>query len=208
MAVKQLKDGRCAIYYQLDGKKKWEFFGRGELAQLKAQKRDEQIREEKGKLKPSVAITVGQLLNEYHSKHVVENSTADSDFYRIDRILKPALGRYFAETLSTDQVDTYVKARLDAGRSPETVKRELGILKSAYSWGGGQAASAHSAESTFQVSDRGREAAEATCQDQSHIDRRLQATAPACPGSPRASHVSAMVWRAATRKGGPGHPVA
>jgi integrase len=135
MAVKCLKDGRWALYYQLDGKKKWEYFGRGEIARIKAEKRDEQIREERGKLHPALAVTVAQLLNEYHSKHRVEDSTADSDFYRIDRILTPALGRYYAETLNTDQIDSYVKSRLDAGRSPETVKRELGILKSAFNWG-------------------------------------------------------------------------
>lgn len=135
MAVKQLSDGRWATYYQLDGKKKWEYFGRGEIARLKAEKRDEQIREERGKIKPALAITVSQLLSEYHSKHRVESSTADTDFYRIDRVLIPALGHHYAETLSSDQIDTYVKDRLDAGRAMDTVKRELGILKSAFNWG-------------------------------------------------------------------------
>ncbi len=135
MAVKELKDGRWAVYYQLGGRKKWEYFGRGELARVKAAKRDEQIRAERGKVEPSLSISVAQLLDEYHSKHFVEDSTADSDFYRIDRILKPSLGRYPAEILGTDKLDEYVKARLDAGRSPDTVRRELGILKSAYSWG-------------------------------------------------------------------------
>jgi len=135
VAVKMLSDGRWAIYYHLAGKKKWEYFGRGELARLKAEKRDEQIREERGKIKPVTAITVSQLLSEYHSKHRVESSTADSDFYRIDRILIPALGHHYAETLSSDQLDSYVKTRLDSGKAVDTVKRELGILKSAFNWG-------------------------------------------------------------------------
>ncbi len=136
MAVKQLKDGRWAVYYRgEDGKLKWEYFGRGDVAKLKAGKRDEQIKADRGKLRPALAITVAQLLNEYHSKHIVEDSTADSDFYRIDRVLKPALGHLYAETLTYDQLDAYVLERVRAGRSLLTIDREIDILRSAFSWG-------------------------------------------------------------------------
>jgi integrase len=135
VAVKCLADGRWAVYYRDAGKLKWEYFGRGDLSELKAKQRDEQIKEERGKSRPPLAITVAQLLSEYHSKHRVQASTADSDFYRIDRVLLPLLGAHCAEMLTNDQIDHYVSERTKSGKSLATIDRELDILRSAYSWG-------------------------------------------------------------------------
>lgn len=134
MAVKCLPDGRWAVYYQLDGKKKWEYFGRGELAEVNAKRRDEEIRSEKGKHPASTGITIFTLLEEYHRRHFVEDSTRDSDFYRIDRILVPLMGSLFAESLTTTDLDGYVEKRVAAGRALRTIDRELDILRSAYAW--------------------------------------------------------------------------
>jgi len=103
VAVKQLGDGRWAVYYRNSGKLKWEYFGRGDLSELKARQRDEQIKRDRNKNRPPFGnynCAIAQLLSEYHSRHRVQASTADSDFYRIDRVLIPLLGSHCAENLS------------------------------------------------------------------------------------------------------------
>ncbi len=47
MAVKQLKDGRWAVYYKEGHKKRWEYFGRGAKAKKEAQGRDYEIKAQK-----------------------------------------------------------------------------------------------------------------------------------------------------------------
>lgn len=134
MAIKQLKDGRWACYYWREGKKKWEYFGRDDLARHRAEQRDEQVKRDKGKLRSKTGFTIAQLLNEYHQKHQVERTTRDTDFYRIDRILVPMLGDRAAEMLTSNDLDKYVAVRTKLGRAPLTIDRELDILKSAYAW--------------------------------------------------------------------------
>lgn len=138
MAVTKHKSGQWAVYYMKDGKKKWEYFGHGLEGEQRARARDEQIKRERGTLKPVLSLTVEALLVKYHTSHRVEATTKDSDWYRIDRVLVPALGHHETETLSKETLDKYVDARIADGKSPRTVDRELDVLKSACNWASDQ----------------------------------------------------------------------
>lgn len=133
MPIYRRKDGLWSVYYYRDHKKVFEYFGRGELGEARARAREAQLQAERPHRICS-GPTIELLLSEYHKRHLREASTMDTDWYRLDRVLLPALGTAYAEALTTDQVDDYVRARLDAGRKPSTVTREIAILKAAYAW--------------------------------------------------------------------------
>ena len=134
MAVKQLKDGRWICYYREGDRQRREYFGKGDLGEARARARDVQIRGERATAKPGTGPTIEALLVEYHEKRMVEATTKMTDWYRLDRVIIPALGSMYAEALTTDQLDRYVANRLSAGRATSTVIRELNILKAAFAW--------------------------------------------------------------------------
>lgn len=45
MAITQRKNGSWAVYYPLNGKLKWEYFGMGITGEKKAKERNEELRE-------------------------------------------------------------------------------------------------------------------------------------------------------------------
>lgn len=134
MSVHQKRDGRWFTVYFEESKRRERYFGRGDVAQAQARRFDEEKKREKGKIKVQGGISIEELLSAYHKSHPVMDTTAKSDYYRIDRLLAPTLGHIEAESLSTQQLNTYVQRRLDAGIKRRSVARELSILKAAYSW--------------------------------------------------------------------------
>ncbi len=136
MSVHILPDGRVICkWYDDAGKIKKKYFGRGELAERKALAYDRKIKELK-RIDPAAgSMTIGELLIAYHNQHLVTRTTSKSDFYRIDRTLRPALGHIVAEALKSEQVNTYVMERIAAGKSLATVDREFDLLRAAFAWG-------------------------------------------------------------------------
>lgn len=135
LSVHQTKDGRWFCTYRLEGRQKFEYFGRGDLARYRARQRDEEILRERGKLHIAGGMFIAELLQAYHREHYVEASTRSSDYYRITAHLLPALGTIQAEALSTQRLHAYVNERIEEGVSRPAAAREVSILKAAYQWG-------------------------------------------------------------------------
>ncbi|MHC1744846.1 MAG: tyrosine-type recombinase/integrase [Syntrophobacteraceae bacterium] len=121
-----------------DGKEKRKYFGSGDIAKHQAQIFDEEQKRQRGKLRVEGGLTVAEICQQYHSQHPVESSTASTDFYRLDRIILPAVGNLQAEALSSQQLNGYVQERLKAGRKRRTIARELDLLRSALNWAASQ----------------------------------------------------------------------
>ena len=134
MSVHQHKDGRWFCTFYEEGKKKFKYFGRGDIAEHQARRFDEETKRSRGKLLVDGGITIEELCRKYHVQHPVRESTADSDFYRLDRVILPILGCLQAETLSTQHLNEYVQRRLPKGKKRGTVAREISILKAAFNW--------------------------------------------------------------------------
>lgn len=134
MSVHQHKDGRWFCTYYEDGKKKFKYFGRGDIAEHQALKHDEEVRSSKGKIKSACTLTVGHICHEYHLNHFVEQSTGKSDAYRLNSTILPLLGDLPADALDSDKMNEYVQKRLKAGKKLRTIDREVDILRSAYNW--------------------------------------------------------------------------
>lgn len=136
MSVHTLPDGRVICkWYDDAGKIKKKYFGRGELAEKKALALDRKIKELKAVDTTAGIVTIRDLLGAYHNQHLVTKSTQKSDFYRIDRTLVPALGHIAAEAIKSEQVNSYIMERVNAGKSLATVDREFDLLRAAYAWG-------------------------------------------------------------------------
>lgn len=137
MSVHQHKDGRWYCKWREPGGKQLKrYFGRGNLARALAERLDEKIREERGRIKLNSNITVAELCQQYHLKHPVEQSTLKSDFYQLDRVVLPLLGSTPADDgLSSKEIAEYVKKRVSNNVRIRTVDRELDLLRAAYSWG-------------------------------------------------------------------------
>lgn len=139
MSIHQHKDGRWYCKWRdSEGKQLKRYFGRGDLARLSAERMDEKIREERGRIRPLTNITIAQLCQQYHLTHQVEASTLKTDFYRLDRVILPLLGAIHADGLSSREIAEYVKKRLSDGVKTRTVDRELDLLRAIYNWGNGQ----------------------------------------------------------------------
>jgi integrase len=123
----------------LEGKKqRIKYFGRGDIALQKARRLDEEIKFSKGKLKVDGGLTVSQVCQQYTTQHHVEDSTADSDDYRLSSVILPVLGDIPVEGITTQHLNDYVLHRLKLGRKTRTVDRELDILRSAFNWAASQ----------------------------------------------------------------------
>jgi len=138
MSLHQHSDGRWYVRYGETGKDIKKYFGRGDIARAQAAQFQEELDHKRGRGEDIPGITIATLLAHYHKNHLVEKSTADSDFYRIDRVLNPMLGNIYAERLGSQDLNGFVQERLKAGKALRTIDRELDILRSAYNWGQSQ----------------------------------------------------------------------
>lgn len=133
MSVHKHKDGRWYVRHRSGGKDLKVYFGRGELARAKAEQYFSELESSRGN-GDLVGLSVGEVLEAYHNQHQVEATTANRDFYVIDRVVIPAIGSLSAERLGAKSLNLFVRIRLEAGKALSTIKREIGVIKAAFSW--------------------------------------------------------------------------
>lgn len=133
MSVHQTKDGRwyCVWYEKKRRYKK--YFGRGDIARYHARRFDDEIKKRKGKLLKTLSLTVMDVCHAYHIGHPVEISTAKNDVYKL-KVMLPFLGHLPVETLTSNDINKYVRKRLSQGVKRATIVREIGLLKAALNW--------------------------------------------------------------------------
>jgi integrase len=129
-----LDKGSWFCKWREDGKERRKYFGPGDIAKHQAHQLDEEQKRQRGKVHVPTGLTISEVCHAYHNQHRVQASTADSDFYRLDRIIVPALGHIQAEALTTQQLNEYVQKRIHAGKQLSTISRELVLLRSALNW--------------------------------------------------------------------------
>lgn len=129
-----LDKGRWFCKWRVKGKEHRRYFGAGDIARHQAQQFDESIKRDRGKLPAPFGLTIAEVCQAYHQQHRVRSSTADTDFYRLDRVLIPALGAIPADALTTHQLHDYVRKRLKKGKQPSTIAREIVLLRAAMNW--------------------------------------------------------------------------
>ncbi len=134
MAIRQLKDGRWAVYYRKDGKLKWEYFGRGPEARAAATKRNEELglarrRPPRRRMGPTLADLAQAYLK---AKHFSPNS-ARCLAWRLGANILPALGHRPASSLTHRDLDHYVAQRLQKVKA-STVRREVTDIKAILNW--------------------------------------------------------------------------
>ena len=129
-----LDKGSWFCKWREDGKERRKYFGAGDIARHQAHQFDDKIKRERGKLPSASGLTIAEVCQAYHQQHQVRPSTADTDFYRLDRVLIPILGAIPADMLTTQQLNDYVQKRLKTGKQPSTIARELVLLRSAMNW--------------------------------------------------------------------------
>lgn len=134
MSVHKTPDGRWFVAYREPGKKSpsREYFGRGDLGKMRANQRNDEIKRNRGKEDLVDAITLAAMCDLYHNQHAVESTTQRNDFYKF-RVILPHLGTVHAESLTTHHLNDYVTERCKTVKK-STVKREITLLKAAYSW--------------------------------------------------------------------------
>ena len=117
MAVMQRKDGRWCVYYKIDGKKKWEYFGRNPGAEGKARQRDREL----GfgpKVEPG-AVLFSDVAKAYvkakTSGGMGENSLKMLKI-RLEANILPSIGNLVATSITDDDLDRYVETRKKAVR--------------------------------------------------------------------------------------------
>lgn len=135
MSVHQKSDGRHYCTWYEGKEKKFKYFGHEDSDRILAERYDDQIRRDKGKV-PQVpgGLTGADLLQRYHSDRPVESTTRQSDYYRITSIMIPLMGAIHCEALTSVELNRYVKIRLEAGRKLRTIAREIDILRAAMNW--------------------------------------------------------------------------
>jgi integrase len=130
MSVHQKKDGRwIAVWYDPESKKQRnKVFGRGDLAQIRAEKFDLEKKAEKGKARTD-GLTVAELIQAYQIDHFVRESTARMDHYIFPRIAA-RMGAIQADLLNSTHLTKYVEKRLKDGVT-KTVSSPKGPIRKA-----------------------------------------------------------------------------
>lgn len=132
MAPRQTPDGRWYVQYQVNKKRKKEYFGHGDLNEARAISFQQALDDQKGKTDSSSILTL-RLCEKYMGDHLVEDSTRKMDKYKF-AILCANFGMLPAESINTKHLNDYIKLRLSQGVGRATIKNELSRLKAAFSW--------------------------------------------------------------------------
>lgn len=153
MAIRQLKDGRWAVYYRIkddpgsNSRVKWEYFGRGPAAEAAAVKRNSELglahrRPAKANLGPSVA----ELAKHYAINKNFSLNSKKHLLIRLEANLLPHFGALPAARLTHQDIDDYVQHRravqkkdknnrvVKIGVSWSTIRRELTDLLAILNW--------------------------------------------------------------------------
>ncbi|MCP3941671.1 MAG: hypothetical protein GY710_09355 [Desulfobacteraceae bacterium] len=131
MSYGKKKDGRWYVKYKLDGKIKWEYFGRGLSAEKMAVDRNEELKE-KGTIQNYTrrapvmeAPTFFELATEYAQIKALTDMTPSSISalsYKLQAVILPELGDIEVTRLTHARLDQYVNKRL---LTP--VKKRIGL---------------------------------------------------------------------------------
>ena len=140
MSVHQLTDGRWFVQY-LDklrpGKKKREYFGRGEKAEIKARKYNESLALKKrgSRKKDNHSAFFVDLVNEYATARLahIQETTLENFMYKMKGVILPQLGRIRAMNITPKRLDAYVKNRLKTVKKT-TIHRELSDIRAVLNW--------------------------------------------------------------------------
>ena len=120
MAVVRRKDGRFAVTYPLDGKQKWESFGRGLEAEKLANKRNDELirtgvirgyKKQAQKLKSPRFETLALAYLDAKSL-TLSRSSIDNLFYSLKGVILPRLGNFYANRITAETLRNYAKKRL------------------------------------------------------------------------------------------------
>jgi integrase len=140
MSVHQLKDGRWFVQYPdrlRPGKKKREYFGRGEKAEIKARKYNESLalKKQGSRKKDNHSAFFVDLVNEYAEARLahIQESTLENFMYKMKGVILPCLGRIRAMNITPKRIDGYVKDRLKNVKKT-TVHRELSDIRAVLNW--------------------------------------------------------------------------
>ena len=101
------------------------------------EKRRLQLEVERDAYVKPVKLTVGDLLDDYHARHVVPNyvpRSAQAFKYNIDSNIKPSLGSVALSSLTWQQVEDFRDGLL-AGMQAISVNNNLALLRRALRWG-------------------------------------------------------------------------
>ena len=119
MAVLQRKDGRWCVHYKVDGKKRWEYFGRGHEAEEKARARNVELGF--GPKAPADAVLFKDVARAYltakeQGGQMNENSLLELRI-RLTANILPALGNKVATALCDTDLDRYIDTRKKVRRT-------------------------------------------------------------------------------------------
>lgn len=121
MAVTKRKDGRVAVVYTVDGKQKWESFGRGLDAEKQANKRNDELIESgviRGYKKQSKQKQKSPLFRKLAQAYfdakalTLSKSSIDNLFYSLHGVILPRLGKRPANRVTAEALRNYAKKRL------------------------------------------------------------------------------------------------
>lgn len=131
------RNGRWFVQWYEGGKLKREWFGCGDIGERRARERDEERKRNTGKIKLE-SLSVTQVCQEYHNRHLVAESTHRMDNYKFAACLLPVLGNLSAECLTSQELSSYVETRILSGVRRTTIAREIRLLKAALNWAASQ----------------------------------------------------------------------
>jgi integrase len=138
MSVHKRKDGRWVVkIYDADkvSKYRWEYFGRGSVAEAKARARDKTI--DFKKTKPRTGEDTGSLLEELAEEYVLNRNFSENSEklckIRVYAIILPILGKIPALLLTYDDLDQYIRERRKTVKM-NTIRRELTDIKAILNW--------------------------------------------------------------------------
>ena len=102
------------------------------------EKRRLQLEVERGTYVKPVKLTVGDLLDDYHARHVAVNyvpRSAQAYRYSIDSNIKPVLGSVALSSLTWQQIEDFRDGLSADGMQATSVNQLLALLKQALKWG-------------------------------------------------------------------------
>ena len=73
MSVHKTPEGNWYAKWYETGKPKKKYFGHGDTGRLQALAHDRELKEDRGKLQEAVTLTVGDICEEYHKRHVTNH---------------------------------------------------------------------------------------------------------------------------------------
>jgi integrase len=138
MSVHQLKDGRWIVkIYDAEKKSKfkWEYFGRGSIAESKARARDADL--DFKKTKPRTESDQGPMFHELAGDYIIHRNFSETSEkqckLRLFNTVIPILGQIPALLISFNNLDRYIRERKKTVKMT-TIRREITDVKAVLNW--------------------------------------------------------------------------